>query len=107
MPEDRQVPNDVESFATVSDQGDLEGAAVGLANMARDLLAQESVQATLDRIVAHAVELVDGCDHAGILLLHNQRDVETAAATSDVAPSRIAVRDTRSTPCRKSPATTC
>ena len=34
--------------------------AVRLAEMARDLLAQPSVQDTLDRIVHHTVELVDG-----------------------------------------------
>lgn len=60
---------------------EFEGA---LADMARDLLAQESVQATAERIVHYAVQLVDGCDHAGILLLHRRDRVETAAATSDV-----------------------
>ena len=36
--------------------------AVALADMARDLLAQDSVQATLDRIVEHATVLINGCD---------------------------------------------
>jgi hypothetical protein len=33
---------------------------VVLAQMARDLMAQPSVQARMDRIVMHAVDLVDG-----------------------------------------------
>lgn len=64
-------------------ESDLAGLAISLAGMARDLLAQESVQDTLDRICVHAVELVDGCEDAGILLLHDGKQVETAAATSD------------------------
>ncbi|MFG2577612.1 ANTAR domain-containing protein [Streptomyces sp. NPDC048481] len=51
-----------------------------MASMARDLLAQESVDATLERITASATELVDGCDAAGILVLH-ARKVETLAPT--------------------------
>ncbi len=62
----------------------LESLAVGLARMSRELLAQQSVQDTLDRIVAHAVELVDGCHEAGVLLLHGRSRVETAAASSDL-----------------------
>lgn len=38
-----------------------------MAILARDLLAQDSVQATLDEIAASAVKLVEGCDAAGIL----------------------------------------
>lgn len=37
-----------------------------MASMARDLLRQESVDATLRQIVASTVDLVDGCDSAGI-----------------------------------------
>ncbi|MBK5990392.1 GAF and ANTAR domain-containing protein [Streptomyces sp. MBT58] len=37
--------------------------------MAHDLLAQESVDATLERITGAATELVEGCDAAGILVL--------------------------------------
>jgi hypothetical protein len=39
-----------------------------MAVMARDLPAQDSVEATLRRITASATELVDGCDAAGILV---------------------------------------
>ncbi|WP_371934708.1 GAF and ANTAR domain-containing protein [Streptomyces sp. KL118A] len=51
-----------------------------MAAMARDLLAQTSVDATLERITSSAVELVDGCEAAGILILRGQ-DVETLAPT--------------------------
>ncbi len=73
-----------DDFVSVSDQGDVEGLAIGLAQMARDLIAQDSVQATLDRIVAHAVDLVEGCQDAGVLLLHRGGRVETAAASSEL-----------------------
>lgn len=50
-----------------------------MALLARDLLAQESVQATLDEIVAAAVKLVAGCDAAGILAVRKGRAVTLAA----------------------------
>ena len=51
-----------------------------MAAMARDLLAQDSVAATLERITASATELVEGCDAAGILILHGTQ-VESLAPT--------------------------
>ncbi|MFE9650862.1 GAF and ANTAR domain-containing protein [Streptomyces sp. NPDC006365] len=54
-----------------------------MASMARDLLAQESVNATLERITASATELVDGCDEAGILMLQDSK-VETLAPTDQL-----------------------
>lgn len=54
-----------------------------MASMARDLLAQESVGDTLERITTSATELVDGCDAAGILMLHG-RKVETLAPTDQL-----------------------
>ncbi|MFD5162104.1 ANTAR domain-containing protein [Streptomyces hawaiiensis] len=54
-----------------------------MASMARDLLAQESVGATLDHITRAATHHVAGCDAAGILLLHGKR-VETLAPTHDL-----------------------
>ncbi|MGW2566064.1 ANTAR domain-containing protein [Streptomyces sp. NPDC001537] len=51
-----------------------------MASMARDLLAQDSVHATLERITHSATELVEGCDAAGILMLHGTT-VETLAPT--------------------------
>ncbi|MFE7170139.1 GAF and ANTAR domain-containing protein [Streptomyces sp. NPDC057616] len=54
-----------------------------MASLARDLLAQTSVDATLERITASAVELVDGCDAAGILVLHGSQ-VQTLAPTEQL-----------------------
>ncbi|WP_232838163.1 GAF and ANTAR domain-containing protein [Streptomyces geranii] len=54
-----------------------------MAAMARDLLAQESVDATLERITASATELVDGCDAAGILVQHDAT-TETLAPTDQL-----------------------
>ncbi|MEU6140151.1 GAF and ANTAR domain-containing protein [Streptomyces sp. NPDC047081] len=51
-----------------------------MAAMARDLLAQDSVTSTLERITASATELVEGCDAAGILILRGTQ-VETLAPT--------------------------
>ncbi|WP_369201851.1 GAF and ANTAR domain-containing protein [Streptomyces sp. PU-14G] len=48
--------------------------------MARDLLAQDSVEATLERITDSAVEIVEGCDAAGILVLQGSR-VQSLAPT--------------------------
>lgn len=52
--------------------------------MARALLAQETVQQTLDLIVDHAVRLVAGCTGASIMVIHNGQ-VHTLASTSSVA----------------------
>ncbi|MER7805300.1 GAF and ANTAR domain-containing protein [Streptomyces parvulus] len=54
-----------------------------MASMARDLLAQKSVDATLKRITGAATELVEGCDEAGILILSGQT-VGTLAPTSQL-----------------------
>ncbi|MFI9152320.1 GAF and ANTAR domain-containing protein [Streptomyces sp. NPDC053367] len=54
-----------------------------MASMARDLLAQDSVDATLERITASATELVEGCDAAGILVLHDHH-VESLAPTEQL-----------------------
>ncbi|MFC9635376.1 GAF and ANTAR domain-containing protein [Streptomyces mirabilis] len=54
-----------------------------MASMARDLLAQESVDATLARITASGTELVEGCDAAGILVLHGSM-VDSLAPTDQL-----------------------
>ncbi|GAA2769038.1 GAF and ANTAR domain-containing protein [Streptomyces indiaensis] len=54
-----------------------------MASMARDLLAQETVGATLRHITRAATECVAGCDAAGILLLRGKR-AETLAPTDDL-----------------------
>ncbi|MFG2028808.1 GAF and ANTAR domain-containing protein [Streptomyces sp. NPDC048825] len=54
-----------------------------MALLARDLLARDSVQDTLDEIVASAVKLVDGCSAAGILAVRKGQAV-TLAACGDI-----------------------
>jgi transcriptional regulator with GAF, ATPase, and Fis domain len=68
----------------MTDERRSEELATALARMARDLLAQDSLQDTLNSIVAHAVELVDGCEGAGIMVVRKGR-VHTLAATGDRA----------------------
>ncbi len=63
---------------------DPDGIAAALAGMARDLLDAPTFQQTLDRVVTHAVELVDGCEAAGILVVTDGA-VRTLAATHDLA----------------------
>ncbi|MHA5047136.1 GAF and ANTAR domain-containing protein [Streptomyces sp. SD15] len=73
--------------------------AVALAEMARDLLAQDSVQDTLDRIVEHATVLINGCDDAGILTVR-RGEVHALAATSDVVRRADRIQqDLREGPC--------
>nr|WP_246195561.1 GAF and ANTAR domain-containing protein [Halopolyspora algeriensis] len=52
------------------------------ADIARELAAQPSEQAVLEQVVKLAVQHLDGCDDAGILLLHRKQKVGTAAASS-------------------------
>ncbi|MFG2132979.1 GAF and ANTAR domain-containing protein [Streptomyces sp. NPDC048751] len=58
-----------------------------MARLARNLLAQESVQGTLDEIVASAVNMVDNCDAAGILAVRKGRAVTLASCGDMVAES--------------------
>ncbi len=57
---------------------------MGLAEVARDLSDQSTVQGTLDRIVTHAASLVDGCTAASVMVVR-RGSVETLAATAPVA----------------------
>lgn len=59
-----------------------EELATKLAQMSRTLLAQTTVQQTLDQVVHHAVGLVDNCDNAGVLVLSDRSRVSTLAASS-------------------------
>ncbi|MCX4572562.1 GAF and ANTAR domain-containing protein [Streptomyces sp. NBC_01571] len=73
--------------------------AVALAEMARDLLAQDSVQDTLNRIVEHATLLINGCDDAGILTVR-RGEVHALAATSEVVRRADRIQqDLREGPC--------
>jgi transcriptional regulator with GAF, ATPase, and Fis domain len=58
--------------------------AESFAGIARRLLAQPSVAATLDEIARMLPDTVDGCDHAGITVARGRRFV-TAAASDEVA----------------------
>ncbi|MFD6419990.1 GAF and ANTAR domain-containing protein [Streptomyces sp. NPDC060194] len=64
-----------------------------MASMARDLLAQDTVEATLARITSSATALVPGCDAAGILVLTGT-DARTLAPTDRLAleSDRLQVR---------------
>jgi len=69
------------------------------AEIARDLLAEENVQQTLQKIVDLAVETIDGCDHAGISFLKNKK-VDTPAASDDVPRKVDAIQyETSEGPC--------
>ncbi|MEU2369357.1 GAF and ANTAR domain-containing protein [Streptomyces pseudogriseolus] len=54
-----------------------------MASMARDLLAEHTLDATLEQISRSAVELVDGCDASGILVLSEGR-VRSLAPTDEL-----------------------
>ncbi|MET9913136.1 GAF and ANTAR domain-containing protein [Streptomyces sp. NPDC006476] len=61
--------------------------AEAMAQLARNLLAQESLQGTLDEIAASAVRLVEGCDAAGILAIRKGRAVTLASCGEMVEAS--------------------
>ncbi|MBC2868525.1 GAF and ANTAR domain-containing protein [Streptomyces mexicanus] len=58
-----------------------------MALLARRLLAQDSTQETLDEIVSAAVELIDGCETAGILAVRKGRAVSLAVTDEMVETS--------------------
>lgn len=58
-----------------------------MAALARDLVARDSVQATLDEIAASAVKLVEGCDAAGILTVSRGKAVTLAVCGDMVEES--------------------
>jgi len=75
-------------FVTSVAGGKVPGSASeAFADLARSLLAEEDVQKTLQRIVELAVETIDGCDHAGITLLHGRKPSTPAA--SDHVPGMV------------------
>jgi GAF domain-containing protein len=55
------------------------------AAVARSLRSEPSELETLARAIRVAVEVVAGCDYAGITLVRHRSRIETPAATSDVA----------------------
>lgn len=55
-----------------------------LAAAARSLQARPGTQATLERSVVLATEILDGCDHAGVSIVRRDRSIDTPAATNDL-----------------------
>jgi len=56
-----------------------------MAAAARELQVQHDPDATMKSAVAMLVHNIDGCDAAGISIVHAKRRVETEAATGDMA----------------------
>jgi ANTAR domain./GAF domain. len=78
---------------------DWEAMGTRLADAARDLAAQDGVQDTLDRITEWAVDLVDGCEAAGILVVRDEQ-VVTVAGTDNVVRASDRLQDElREGPC--------
>ncbi|MFI6208017.1 GAF and ANTAR domain-containing protein [Streptomyces sp. NPDC051041] len=70
-----------------------------MASLARDLLAQETVSATLERITDSAVRLVEGCEAAGILVLNGDRVQSLAPTHQFVVDSDRLQEQLREGPC--------
>ena len=69
------------------------------ADVARALLGEDDVEATLTKITTLAVDTIDGCDHAGISLVQG-RTISTPAASDDVPVQVDAIQyDTDEGPC--------
>lgn len=82
------------------DDASWERLATALAEMARVLIRQETVQDTLDQILLHAVGLVEGCQDAGVLVLEEHERVHTLAATSDLVRASDRIQgECREGPC--------
>lgn len=64
-----------------------EELATELARMARDLLSQDSLQNTLDRIVRYALDLVDGCERAGIMMVSKGKVLTLAFSDEEARTS--------------------
>ncbi|GAB3696795.1 GAF and ANTAR domain-containing protein [Nocardiopsis oceani] len=70
------------------------------ADFARDLLDKESVQSTLEEIAQLAVSEIDGCEFAGISVLHPGGSITTAASTHPVVGEADQLQyTTRQGPC--------
>lgn len=54
------------------------------ADVARSLSLGGDLASTLDRAATVAVDVIDGCDHAGISVVHRDGGITTESATDDV-----------------------
>jgi GAF domain-containing protein len=70
-----------------------------LAYMAHDLLAQDSLQQTLDQIVAHTIALVPRCDGVAIAVLRRGRACALSASDATAASSVRIQDEIREGPC--------
>ncbi|MER7489206.1 GAF and ANTAR domain-containing protein [Streptomyces sp. NPDC126497] len=70
-----------------------------MASMARDLLAEHTLDSTLEQITRKAVELVDGCDASGILVLRGDRVSSLAPTAQFVVDSDRLQERLREGPC--------
>jgi len=61
-----------------------EGTWEQFADVARAMSSESGVTQTLLRAVAGAVEIIEGCDYAGISVVHKLREIDTPAATDDL-----------------------
>ncbi|MFC9112099.1 MULTISPECIES: GAF and ANTAR domain-containing protein [Streptomyces] len=78
---------------------DWQGFARRMASMARDLLAEHTLDATLEQISRSAVDLVEGCDAAGILVLRGDRVTSLAPTDQFVTDSDHLQGELREGPC--------
>jgi ANTAR domain-containing protein len=58
--------------------------AADFAALAQQLTAQPTLEPTLQAVVDIAVQTIDGCDYAGVSLVHGRKSVETPAATDQL-----------------------
>lgn len=73
--------------------------SIGLPEVARSLLADGSVDATLARIVAAAVSTIDGCDSAGVFVVQGGYVTAPAAAGALAAQLDVLQRELNEGPC--------
>ncbi len=55
------------------------------ASIARSLRSQADEEQTLQKAIDVAVDVIEGCDYAGITVMRRRRTFETPAATDDIA----------------------
>lgn len=89
----------VEKGTVVADVRDWKELAIALARIARGLLAQDSVQEVMDQIATHAVELVDDCEAAGILVVRDGHVVTMTATDNVVGALNRIQEELREGPC--------
>jgi GAF domain-containing protein len=62
-----------------------EGLAEFFADIARQLQAERNPEEVLQRIVTVAADIVEGCNHAGVSIVHPHGRIDTHAANDDVS----------------------